>query len=278
MKSPNDGRYAVDQDYAPGADEVPPDIAAIPDAVPREEPRARSGNSPVYEVFGKTYRVLDDGAGFTERGTASWYGKKFHGHATASGEPYDMFKMSAAHKTLPIPSYVRVTRRDTGRSVIVRINDRGPFHSGRIIDLSYAAAAKLDMLSRGSAPVEIVALQPVPAEPTRLASRAKPRPATGATAGHIAGARSTTPPAAPAASGYWIQVAAYVDPRNAAAMRARLNLHDIEPVQVIRSEENGQTLHRIQIGPFADRQTAESVRSRLLHIGLGGIIKSGQGS
>lgn len=272
-RSPNEGRYAVDQDYAPRADEIPADIAAIPDAVPRVEPRSVSGNSPIYEVFGKTYRVMDDGTGFKERGMASWYGKKFQGRATASGEPYDMYKMSAAHKSLPIPSYVRVTRRDTGRSVIVRINDRGPFKRGRIIDLSYAAAVKLDMLKTGTVPVDIVALEPVDTGVTRIArtpltpqAQTLPSP-SGAPPAPASGSRHS----------YWLQVAAYGDPINAVAMKERLALHDIRPVQMVSSQAHGQALHLIQVGPFADLQAAEDMRWRLQDIGLDSIIKAEQG-
>ena len=120
------------------------DLASIPDAIPRDEPYSRYGNPASYEALGKTYYVLPSAAGFTQTGRASWYGKQFHGRRTSSGEPYNMFKMTAAHKRLPIPSYVRVTNLDTGKQVIVRVNDRGPFHDGRIIDLSYVAARRLD--------------------------------------------------------------------------------------------------------------------------------------
>jgi rare lipoprotein A len=155
---PNAGRYSMEHDAAPKPSEVPADVHRTPDPVPRAEPRSRGGNSPSYSVFGKTYRVLDDARGFRERGYASWYGKKFHGNKTANGEVYDMYQMTAAHKSLPLPSYARVTRLDNGKSVVVRVNDRGPFHAGRVIDLSYAAAARLDMLQQGSAKVEVVVL------------------------------------------------------------------------------------------------------------------------
>ena len=135
-------------------------MLAIPDAVPRAEPRGTRGNPPFYEVFGKRYYVMASSDGWVERGTASWYGPGFHAASTSLGERYDMYAMTAAHKTLPIPCYAEVTNLRNGRRVVVRINDRGPFVGDRIIDLSYTAAAKLDMLLAGTAPVEVRVLTP----------------------------------------------------------------------------------------------------------------------
>jgi len=132
--------------------------ADVKDAVPRYEPRSPYGNGPVYEVWGKNYRVMDSAAGYRERGTASWYGAKFHGRRTSSGEPYDLYKATAAHRTLPLPTYAEVTNLDNGRRVVVKINDRGPFHSERIIDLSYAAALKLGIVEQGTGRVEVRAI------------------------------------------------------------------------------------------------------------------------
>ncbi|PMR68643.1 septal ring lytic transglycosylase RlpA, partial [Halomonas heilongjiangensis] len=148
-------RYAMSGDAYP---EEPPDVSEVPDAVPRIEPPSRGGNRPTYEVWGKTYQVLPDARGYARQGTASWYGEKFHGYATSNGEIYDMYKMSAAHRSLPLPSFVRVTSLDNGNSVIVRVNDRGPFHNDREIDLSYAAAARLDILGRGTGRVKVEAI------------------------------------------------------------------------------------------------------------------------
>ena len=134
---------------------TPPDIAYLPDPVPREEPKSERGNPPAYTVRGKTYHVMDSAAGYRATGNASWYGKKFHGRLTSSGEPFDMFKLTAAHTTLPIPTYLKVTNLANGRSTVVRVNDRGPFHSGRIIDLSYAAAVKLDFADSGTTRVRV---------------------------------------------------------------------------------------------------------------------------
>ena len=132
----------------------PADLARVPDAEPKLEPIRSGGPNKPYEVLGRNYVPITQDAPFTERGLASWYGKKFHGRRTASGEVYNMYAMSAAHPTLPIPSYARVRNPANGREVVVRINDRGPFHAGRIVDLSYTAALKLDLL-RGVAPVEL---------------------------------------------------------------------------------------------------------------------------
>jgi len=146
---------------------------SIPDAVPRIEPRSRYGNPPYYDVFGRRYYVLSSGIGYVERGVASWYGPGFHKLRTSTGEPYDMYGMTAAHKTLPLPAYVRVTNLQNGRSVVVRVNDRGPFVGNRIIDLSYTAAAKLDMLRDGTAMVEVREIDPMaPAENTSLMAAA----------------------------------------------------------------------------------------------------------
>ena len=163
--SPPRGSGGYYKDDGPGAN-PPSNLASIPDAQPRNEPLHKFANRP-YEVFGKRYVPLASVQAFTQRGVASWYGKKFHGQKTSSGETYDMYKMTAAHPTLPIPSYVRVTHVGNGRSVVVRVNDRGPFHGGRIIDLSYVAAYKLGYIGAGSAQVQVEAI--VPAQPARRA-------------------------------------------------------------------------------------------------------------
>lgn len=135
-------------------------LDTISDAVPVIEPLARYGNMAQYEAMGRTYRTLSTSAGYQDEGMASWYGEEFHGRRTSSGEPYDMYAMTAAHPTLPLPSYVEVVNLDNGRRVVVRVNDRGPFHADRIIDVSYAAAHRLGMIGRGTARVRIRALQP----------------------------------------------------------------------------------------------------------------------
>ncbi|MBS0194958.1 MAG: septal ring lytic transglycosylase RlpA family protein [Proteobacteria bacterium] len=164
------GPYTPGGLYAPGvadgAPAVPPDVAKLPEPVPHPEPLSRYGNRSPYVVLGKSYTVLPSAAGYDERGMASWYGTKFDGRVTSSLEPYDLSQFSAAHRTLPLPSYARVTNLENGRSVIVRINDRGPFHDGRLIDLSYAAAIRLGVNVHGTAMVEVQGIdtgQPLPA-------------------------------------------------------------------------------------------------------------------
>jgi rare lipoprotein A len=147
----------------PGSEREPGfDPRSIPDAVPPgPEPPSRYGNAEAYEVFGRTYRVLESSRGYDEVGEASWYGEDFHGRPTSSREPFDMYAMTAAHKSLPLPAYVEVENLDNGRKAVVRVNDRGPFHEGRIIDLSYAAALKLGVVGPGVARVRVRAVGPV---------------------------------------------------------------------------------------------------------------------
>ena len=163
------------QPVRPSADLVPNADVSSDDPVPQVEPPSRSGNPDTYVVFGKRYRVKETSAGHREIGTASWYGWDFHGRKTSSGPPFNMFELTAAHKSLPIPTYARVTHLDNGRSIVVKINDRGPFVGERIIDLSYAAAARLDMLDQGTARVEVTALAPYQFLPTLAARRAEAR-------------------------------------------------------------------------------------------------------
>lgn len=151
-------RYKLEQDIGPHHTEKIPDLSKIPNAVPKKEPKSKIGNPKSYTVFKKNYEVMHSSKGYKEKGTASWYGKKFHGYHTSNGEIYDMYGMSAAHKTLPLPTYAKVTNLQNGKHVIVKINDRGPFHDDRIIDLSYAAASKLGILANGTANVEVMAI------------------------------------------------------------------------------------------------------------------------
>ncbi|QSX78748.1 septal ring lytic transglycosylase RlpA family protein [Agrilutibacter solisilvae] len=175
------GNYVAGGLYAPGErDSVPgelPDVDAIPEPEVTDEPRSAVGNRKSYTVLGKRYQVMDSARDFVETGTASFYGNKFHGRRTSNMEVYDMYTFSAAHKTLPLPSFARVTNLDNGKSVVVRVNDRGPFHPGRVIDLSYAAAAKLGYVSKGTARVEVRALTPGETEPTFASARNNPPPA-----------------------------------------------------------------------------------------------------
>lgn len=210
LREHDESLYTAGGLYAPGvADRGPPvaiDVSNIPEPVPRREPKARWGNRETYTVLGRTYRVLRSADGYVERGIASWYGYKFHGRHTSSRERYDMCAFTAAHRTLPLPTYVRVTNLENNRSVVVRVNDRGPFHDGRIIDLSYAAATRLDMKQAGVARVEVRALM----GPDATLTAAAPPPAT------------ASPPAAFADGPQVVQVGAFGDRQNAQRLAAQL--------------------------------------------------------
>ncbi len=146
------------EDGPPAPSEIPYDLGGLPDPVPSVEPPSRYGNPPSYDVEGTTYYPVKSAVGYRAEGIASWYGTKFHGRRTSSGETYDMFKLTAAHRTLPIPTYVRVTNLENGRQTLVRVNDRGPFHDDRMLDLSYAAAVKLGFSRQGTARVRVESL------------------------------------------------------------------------------------------------------------------------
>lgn len=248
------------QDGFPSPAAIPPNLASIPNAVPRPEPRSTSGNPPSYEVFGKVYRVRNSAKGYDQTGYASWYGRKFQGRPTASGEPYDMFKMTAAHKTLPIPSFAKVTNLANDRSVVVRINDRGPFHRGRIIDLSYAAALKLGMLRHGSTKVRVQALVPK-ASSQQTASLG---PVTTAADPPTAAAPSPDPPrAVRSKTGLFLQVGVFRDARHAEALQSRLQRQGFDPVLILRGEHDHQPARRVLIGPFATAQARQNARQNL---------------
>lgn len=281
--SSSTGRYSMAKDAYP---DLPPDVSNVPDAVPRVEPRAPSGNRESYEVWGKTYHVLADPSGYRNQGVASWYGEKFHGYTTASGEIYDMYKMTAAHRSLPLPTYARVSNVDNGRSVIVKVNDRGPFHSDREIDLSYAAAARLDILGNGTGRVRVEAIDPVAwqAEQRSVASREPERSATAtavaAEAHQVTNEVATMPrqpppvpstgETAPAmANGHepgehiYLQVAALGSMANAQALKAQLQDEISQPVRVT----SDTSLHRVQVGPLTDSSLLEPLRDKLRRAG-----------
>ncbi|MBL0142309.1 MAG: septal ring lytic transglycosylase RlpA family protein [Betaproteobacteria bacterium] len=236
-------------------DKVPADIASIPDAVPRDEPYHRYANRP-YTVFGRTYAPTVNDDPMKERGLASWYGRKFQGQKTSSGEVYDMFAMTAAHKTLPIPSYARVTSLKTGQSVVVRVNDRGPFHDGRVIDLSYAAAAKLGVVGPGSGPVEVERVFARDAG-TRLAAATPPAPTALPLAAQVA-----TPLVAPEPAGLYLQLGAFSSVENAESFRSRI-ARDLpwllEPIQVVAAG----SLHRVRLGPYKSRDEAQAIADKI---------------
>lgn len=245
------------QDDGP-PDNIPQGLLGIPDAEPRIEPLAKGPSRP-YRVFDKTYVPITDDRPFVQRGIGSWYGRKFHGQKTASGEPYDMFKMTAAHPTLPIPSYARVTNLQNGRRVIVRVNDRGPFHSARIIDLSYTAALKLDVLRGGSAELEVERLLPDEILRMQVARQGRREvQVTSSVAESGARAAQTVAASAPA---FFLQFGAYALEQNAQAAREQLLRSwpaDLPPPAVVSSQ---QGLFRLHSGPFDSReQAAEAAR------------------
>jgi rare lipoprotein A len=244
--------------------------------VPKVEPRSRYGNPTDYVVFGKRYQVMPTSSGYVERGIASWYGTKFHGARTSSGETYDMYAMTAAHKSLPLPTYARVTNLDNGRSVVVKINDRGPFVGNRIIDLSYTAAAKLGIIAAGTGRVEVRALDPRQPEPGPSLIEAERTPA--APVATLAAADSVPivlPPAAATADGsprrgpaMYLQVGAFASRDNAEQLRAKLSQVEIPGIQISEGLSNQRPVYRVRIGPLANLDEADRVSARLGHYGI----------
>jgi rare lipoprotein A len=228
---------------------VPGGAADIPDAVPRTEARSVHGNPPFYDVNGRRYQVLARADGFFERGVASWYGPDFHGHSTSTGERYDMYAMTAAHRTLPIPCYARITNLANGRSVVVRINDRGPFVANRIVDLSYSAALRLDIVRTGTAFVELRTVGPE--------SDAPERPLPAATSAPL-----PTPPVA-----LYIQVGAYSDPANAERVIARLQGAGLSHVFSLAGTGQSHPLRRVRIGPIGTVEEFDRLAARLAGLG-----------
>jgi rare lipoprotein A len=202
-------------------------LAALPNPMVREETRSKWGNGPVYTVLGKSYRVMADADGFNQEGLASWYGTKFHGKRTSSGEPFDMYGLSAAHRHLPLPSYVKVTNLQNGRSTIVKVNDRGPFHSDRVIDLSYAAAVKLGFHDEGTARVRIEVQSPV-----------------------------RQPPA------YLLQAGAFRQLENADRLQHQLQQLTGLPGIVVKTSDDG--FYRVRLGPVRAGQELERVQALML--------------
>jgi rare lipoprotein A len=257
----------------------PADIAATPDAVPHAEARSSHGNPPFYDVNGRRYQVLASAAGYTERGVASWYGPDFQGHNTSSGEPYDMYAMTAAHRTLPIPCYARITNLANGRSIVVRINDRGPFVANRIVDLSYSAALRLDIVRTGTAFVELSTVQPgempavaaaLPAPPAAQPAAPAPLPAPPTAAPTAMPTAAPTaaetpaeaaPPPPPVA--LYIQVGAFAEAGHARRLVERLQAAGIGQVFTLDTSASGQRLRRVRIGPLSRVEGFDRLAARL---------------
>jgi len=246
----------------------PPMPDSVPDAMPRIEPRARNGNPPFYDVFGKRYYVLSSSVGYWERGVASWYGPGFHKVRTSTGEPYDMYAMTAAHKTLPLPAYVRVTNLQNGRSVVVRVNDRGPFVGNRIIDLSYTAAAKLDMLRNGTAMVEVRTLDPSAPLPVITASATTPAAAVSAAAAPTPIAPNPAVPGAVTSVALFVQAGAFSDPANAEHLAEKLRGGSYGKVFVRDDQIAGRRMYRVRIGPVPDVAEFDRVVAALERAGI----------
>ncbi len=222
-------------DEVDGPDQSDIEVSSIDNAVPKAEPYSKTGNS-TYSVYGKVYQPLKSSEGFVETGIASWYGKKFHGKRTSSGEVYDMHAMTAAHKTLPLPTYVKVTNLNSGATAVVKVNDRGPFVGKRIIDLSYAAAKKLDIVQDGTGPVRVEA----------ISTASAPSVSTG-------GGNQV----------FYLQAGSFRSKSNAENLRRELKSHGIKSIRVKTGFTGGAKLYRVQIGPLQNSQDAEAIISKL---------------
>jgi rare lipoprotein A len=243
---------------------APPPPADVADAVPRAEPRSSHGNPPFYDVNGRRYQVLSSADNYLERGVASWYGPDFQGHSTSSGERYDMYLMTAAHRTLPVPCYARVTNLANGRSVVVRINDRGPFVANRIVDLSYSAATRLDIVRTGTAFVELRTIAP-----GEIGSEVAAAPAAAPASAPSEPAAPTAPVTAPviAPVALYIQVGAFAEADNAQRVIDRLQSTGMPHVFTVMSAGNGRTLRRVRIGPIGTVEEFDQLAARLAALG-----------
>jgi rare lipoprotein A len=261
-----------------------PDAGSIGDAVPGPEPRSASGNPPFYVVAGRRYIVLSTADGYVERGVASWYGADFHGLRTATGEKYDMFAMTAAHKTLPLPCYARITNLSNGRSIVVRINDRGPFVANRIIDLSYTAASKLDMIRNGTAFVQVETLSAhAPAPSAELPAVTPAASAANVGVSNVPPVTAQLPPAAtPAVTAagpsapdnaaapsahFYIQVGAYGQAENARRIEQKLRDAGLKQAFTLGATAE-QPLLRVRIGPIDNVQEFDRLIARLSALGI----------
>lgn len=244
---PQAQRYRHQKDGEPAGAGI--DVSTLEEPVPKVEPRARYGNKSPYAVLGKSYRVMDKASNYHERGIASWYGNKFHGYMTSSLEPYDMYKFSAAHKTLPLPSYVRVTNLENNKSVVVRVNDRGPFHENRLIDLSYAAAVRIGIWPKGTGLVDVQVLESGQDElPQEAASSAHPAP------GHAR---------------IYLQLGAFADRANAQRLLERIERERLGEVLILTARSESREVHRVRLGPLASVDAADQLVDRIKRLGLG---------
>ena len=223
------------------------DVETIPNAIPKREPKSRYGNPKSYVVFGKRYYVMDSGKGYIEKGIASWYGTKFHGRRTSSGETYDMYAMTAAHKSLPLPTYVKVTNLSNDKFIVVKVNDRGPFHENRIIDLSYTAAIKLDIIQKGTGLVEVKAIDPEEPKEDNLVKDDK------------ISTQDTS---------FYIQVGTFSKLESAKILKQKLGSFGDNLIKISNVIVSGNTLFRVRIGPFTDTKLSDSIVSKLSDFGI----------
>jgi len=254
------------QDDGPDA-RPPADVLAIPDAVPKSEPKSAKGNN-TYSVEGKTYNPLKDASGYHERGVASWYGKKFHGKRTSSGEPYDMYAMTAAHKTLPLPCYVRVRNLENDRVIVARVNDRGPFLHNRLIDLSYAGAARLGILGTGTGMVEVEVINPDESD----VQVATTKESTVEIFPYVTGKEPAKPPAT--APKLYLQAGAFGQMDNAVNLRNRLEREAAQPVFIQSALVSNSSLqeptriYRVRIGPLTSIEEGDRLTQKLTQAGV----------
>ncbi|MFZ2234875.1 MAG: septal ring lytic transglycosylase RlpA family protein [Dokdonella sp.] len=264
VSKPQSQRYKDANDSGPSF--PPSEVAKLIEPVPKDEPRSRYGNKSSYSVLGKTYRVLDSPVGYVERGISSWYGNKFHGYMTSSMEPYDMHLFSAAHKSLPLPSYARVTNLSNGKSVIVRVNDRGPFHENRLIDLSYAAAVRIGIWPKGTGLVEVEAIDPD--HPERRAVAVETPTQTRARGRAVQSQPATTTRTSSKARLY-LQVGSFGSRDNAERVATALKSAGIEPVRIDTVNISGNSVHRVRVGPLAGADRADALTPRVEQLGFG---------
>jgi len=242
----------LDKVIAPGdaAPDKQVDVSTIPNAVPKNEPKSRYGNPESYVVFGKRYYVLDSSKNYVEKGIASWYGTKFHGRRTSSGETYDMYAMTAAHKTLPLPTYVQVKNLNNGKYIIVKVNDRGPFHENRIIDLSYTAAIKLDIIKKGTGLVEVRAIDPMRSTKNSLVNEKKNKISTNQDIS------------------FYIQVGTFGELENAEILKQKLSSLGDDLIKISNVVTSGKTLYRVRIGPITDTKLSDPIVAKLSSFGI----------
>ena len=253
-ESPNKGRYSISQDRAPTRIV---DLSIIPEVIPQPINRTMAGNRSPYTVLGKSYQVLPTEEGYNESGVASWYGEKFHGHKTSNGEVFDMYQVSAAHKSLPIPSFLRVTNLDNNRSIVVRVNDRGPFHGDRVIDLSYAAALKLGYADRGTARVQLESIV------ANGVFRDRGVGATTSAAGNDNLRVSSS-------SSKYLQVGAFSE--LSTAQEVSTKVEEITSLPVFIRTVNiskSRKLHRVRVGPISDSGQIQRVSESVVAANLG---------